>query len=116
MALGDGKIGRVVRRGYLEDARAEGHVDLLVADDGDSTLLLRKFGGKRTEGKLTDEGGVARVFGIYGDGGISRNRFGSGGRDGEEDGFWYERKNRGDDGAGLQPNHKFLETSCGEGY
>lgn len=84
MALGDGKIGRVVSRGYLEDARAEGHVDLLVADDGDPTLLWRKFGGKRTEGKLTDEGGVARVFGIYGDGGISRNRFGSGGRDGEE--------------------------------
>ena len=43
MSLADQEVGRVVGRGDLEDSRAEGHVDMFVAHDWDSALILGKF-------------------------------------------------------------------------
>ena len=70
------EVVRVVRRGDLERPRAERRVDRGVGDHRHAPA-----GRHREHEFLADEGRVARVLRVDGDGGVARDRLGAGRRD-----------------------------------
>ncbi len=77
VALPDGEVVRVVRRGHLDAAGAELRVDVGVRDDGDRAV------GQRELDELADQVLVALVVGVDGDGRVTEHRLGAGGGDDE---------------------------------
>ena len=73
-----------MRRGDLQHPGAELHLDMVVANDGNAALGFRQLRGQGAEGEFADEGGVAGILGVHGDGGVTWNGFRAGGGDGEE--------------------------------
>ncbi len=84
MAKPDFEIDPVMRRSHLEHAGAELEVHLFVADDRDKFLIARALGWQRTKDVLADELGIARIFWVHGDRGVSGNRFRTRGGDDEK--------------------------------
>jgi hypothetical protein len=75
--LADLEVVRVVPRGDLHRARAEGRVDLLVGDD-------RNLPARQRQGQHgADEVGVALIVRVHGDGGVAQHGLGTGGGDGQ---------------------------------
>ena len=75
MALADEEVVRVVRGGYLDDARAELLLHVIVGNDRDLAS------GKGKDHILANEMGIALVLRIDGNGGIARKRLGTRGGD-----------------------------------
>ena len=73
MAAADLIVVRVVRRGDLDDAGAELHVDIVVADNRDLAA------NQRQDDRLADEIPVALVLGVDRNGGIAEHRLRTGG-------------------------------------
>ena len=78
VAAADLEVVEVVRRRDLDRARAFLGVRILVGDDRDRPL------GDRQDHVLADEGLVAVVVGVNGNGGVAEHGFGPGRRDGDE--------------------------------
>ena len=69
----DLKVVRVVRRGDLDDAGAEVHLDIVVADNRNLAA------NQRQDDRLADQVLVALVLRVDGNGGIAEHRFRAGG-------------------------------------
>ena len=77
MALADGVVVEVVRRGDLDAAGAELAVDIVVGDDRDVAAGERQLDG------LADQVGVALVFGMHHHRDVAEQCLGAGGGDGQ---------------------------------
>ena len=84
MALADKKVGRIVGWGNLKNTCAKFQIHVFIPDDWDATLGFGKFWGEGTDGKLANEGRVARVLRIDGDGSVTGDCLWSSGRNGKE--------------------------------
>ena len=79
MAASDFKVIEVVRGRDLHAAGTELAVDIAVGDD------RNRAAGERKDEFLADQGRVALVFGVDGDGLVAEQRFGTG--RGDDDAF-----------------------------
>ncbi len=75
MSLGDGKVCGIVSRGDFEHSRSKLHIHMLIPDDGDESLAFGKLWREGSDGLLTDQSCITRIFRIYSNRRISRDSF-----------------------------------------